>query len=178
MAAPPRAHPPAKPGQAEKERESTSCFLLAPASSLARRIAHINLRWFDFPLPRRCLLHQHGPSGFPGILRFPEGETRERAFFGIWKNVRDENDAWLLFDQFVKLAHLLHPQLFLSRLWRMNRVEDKHGLSFLPHASIEPSLRRRYVMVTLLISYRVFSDPCEPSLAGHQKIEKDSNSIQ
>src|SRR5947209_16386498 len=98
MAAPLMAHPPAKPDQAGKEQESTSCFLLAPASSLARRIAQIHLRWFDFPLPRRRLLHQHGPGSFPGILRFPEGETRERTFFGVGKNTRDEKDAWLLFD--------------------------------------------------------------------------------
>src|SRR6266704_6198522 len=166
MAAPLMAHLPAKPDQAGKERESTSCFLLAPASSLARRIEHIHLGWFDFPLPGRHLFHQNGPGSFPGMLRFPEGEAHERAFFGICKNVRDENDPRLLFDQVVKLAHLLHPQLFFFRLRIMNRVEDKHGLSFLPHASSEPSPRRMYAMVTPLIFYRVFSDSCEQRLTG------------
>src|SRR5260370_6619961 len=91
--------------------------------SLDRRIEHIDFGWFDFPLTRRNLFHQIGPGCLESFLRFPDGEAYERSFFGILKNVRDENDSWLLFHQFVKLAHLLNPELFLFRLRIMNGVE-------------------------------------------------------
>src|SRR6266516_4386377 len=79
---------------------------------LVRRIEHIDLGRFDFPLTGRRILHQNGSRGLESLLRFPEGEAGERSFFRIAKNVGDENDPWLLFHQLVKLAHLLHPKPF------------------------------------------------------------------
>ncbi len=60
----------------------------------------------------------------------------------------------------------------------MNRVEDKHGLSFLPSRFDRTFSQTKVCHCDTSHLLSRISDPCEQSLAGHQKIEKDSNSIQ
>src|SRR5712691_4840092 len=98
---------------------------------LDRRIEHIDLRWFDFPLLRRAILPgalQDGEGRLESFLRFPDGDAHERSFFRILKRIRSlENNPRLLLHQLAKFVHTLNQQPFLFRLRIMDGIEDKHG---------------------------------------------------
>lgn len=132
-----------------KKRASESYHRSKGVQAHGMRIEHLDFGWFDFPLTSGRSLRKNGLRSLKSLLRFPEGEAHECSFFRVLKNVRDEHDSWLLFHQFVKLEHLLNPDLLLFRQSQriMYRVKYKYGSIFLTHfdegfASLQASISK------------------------------------